>query len=688
MTCGTFRFLGFLGLAFATARRPVVIAAEDPDRTAALRAEIARHDELYFRHAAPEITDASYDALRAELDRLGPDDTAAPQARFGDDRSGRLPHFRHGERMLSLDKCHSESDLRRFIARVARQADDENVACIVEPKYDGVAISLTYEQGRLVRAVTRGNGIDGDDVTEHLRAIRDLPPTLRATTDDGKTNLIPDRIELRGEIYLPREEFARLNREREAAGEMPYSHPRNVAAGALHQPDPEEVTHRGLAVVLYGWGACEPSSARPETQGSFHQRIRDWGLPGVGFSAEVRGADEAWAAVQDFGRQRASFAAPTDGVVVKVNAVSVQHFAGASAHAPRWATAYKFPAEQAKARVERIVLQVGRTGALTPVANITPVRLGGASVARVSLANRREIERLDLREGDWVTVQRGGEVIPGIVDIDRTRRPADAKPFVFPESCPECHAAISATAAEAVLRCPNRDCPAQIRRRVQFFASEVCVGIKGLGPATIGALVASGQVKRVSDLYRLTRETLMLDVPKLAAGDGAERLLAAIEASKTAELWRFVLGLGIPQVGAATARALAQRVEGLDSLVAACSAASSDAAPLAGMGPATVRSLRSFFAEPENRALVHELARLGVHPTAAASPGGLEQGEKTPAARPAREISGQVRVQAADRIGTTGQPEAERPPVGPILGLGATPGLGCVASPAGRGVPS
>ncbi len=600
----------------ATARG--ITPQQAQDRAGALRAELGHHDDLYYRKAEPEITDAVYDRLKrelADLEQAFPAAAAAtsPDKAIGDDRTGNFPVFRHRESMLSLEKSYSEVELRSFYARLVRQLGRGDVTCVVEPKFDGVAISVTYERGRLIRAVTRGNGVGGDDVTANVLTIRALPREMRRIAPDGSPNPIPDVVELRGEIYLPLAEFARINREREAAGEVPYAHPRNVAAGTLKQLDPEEVAGRGLAIVLYGWGAWEPAAMQPESQQEFHRRVNRWGLPGVGNYRTVRTADEMWTAVQAFGRDRRKLAYPVDGAVVKLDAVAGQRELGASDHAPHWAMAYKFPPERTESRVKVISLQVGRTGVLTPVAELAPVKLGGATVSRASLHNRAEIARLDIRAGDQVYLEKAGEIIPAIVGVNVARRPTESRPFVFPMVCPVCQTALVGEADESAVRCPNDGCPAQVRRRLQHFASAACVNIAGLGPATIDALVTRGGLKGLPGLYRLRRE----DLAKMGLGPGnsSDRLLAAIERSKQAELWRFIYGLGIPRVGSVAAKELARRFDGLEALMAA--GASPDSTGIAGtdgLSPALASALATFFAEPQNRTVVSELIACGVRP--------------------------------------------------------------------------
>jgi DNA ligase (NAD+) len=495
-----------------------------------------------------------------------------------------------------------------------------DTAFVVEPKYDGLAISVTYERGRLVRAVSRGNGAEGDDLTANALAIRFLPRELRQVAPDGSANPIPELIEVRGEIYLTFAEFERINREREAADEPVFANPRNLAAGTARLLDSREVAERGLRVVFYAWGACEPSTTLPATQHGFHEQVRRWGLPGLEEYRTVRGADEVCAAVEAFRRQREKLSYPVDGAVVKLDAVPLRRELGESERAPRWALACKYAPESAEARVEAITVQVGRTGLLTPVAELAPVLLAGSTVTRATLHNRATIARLDIRVGDTVTLEKVGEIIPAVSGVDFAKRPADSRPYVFPAVCPVCGTAVIQLEGEAAVRCPNPVCPAQVCQRVRHFASKFCVKIDGLGPVTINGLVESGRVKNIADLYRLRPEDLV--TPGRDRGKSAGCLLVAIERSKRAELWRFIYGLSIPHVGATTARDLARQFGALEALAAARRedfvAGSGGAGPK--FGEATIDAVLAYFSVPQNHAIVADLVALGVRPAAAPAP--------------------------------------------------------------------
>jgi DNA ligase (NAD+) len=618
MTSARIWLLLLLTLAAAVVAARALTPEEARVRLQVLRAELSHHNELYFRQAAPEITDAAYDELKREQTRL---EEAFPlladraAAEGSDDRTGIFPTYHHRERMLSLDKAYSEGELRAFQARLIRQVGAAAATCVVEPKYDGVAISVTYEKGELARAVTRGDGDVGDDVTVNVRAIPNLPQRLRAVDAEGSVNVIPDLIELRGEIYLPLAEFARINRERAAAGEAAYAHPRTLAAGALKQLDPGDVAERRLAVVFYGWGACVPARTQPASQQAFHRRVQQWGLPGVEQFWLARDAGEMWTAVQALQRDRGKLGFPVDGAVVKLDPVAGRRELGTTNHGPRWAMAYKYAPERVETRLRAITLQVGRSGVITPVAVFEPVKLGGATVTRATLYNREEIARRDVRVGDLVYVEKSGEVIPTLVGVDPARRNAGSRPFVFPTVCPDCRAALVQAENASAVRCPNYDCPAQLRRRLEHYASDAGVNIPGLGPATIEALVAHGIVKGIPDLYRLRREDLAAVFPGGGREKFTQRLLAAIARSLRAELWRFIHGLGIPHVGRVAAMELARRFGGLEALLQAGMSGEFAGQGGAGEVSAGVKgALTAYLAEPRNRAVITELIALGVRP--------------------------------------------------------------------------
>ncbi len=605
------RYAAALGVFFLSFAVPFAAPPADPraeiDR---LRREIARHDALYHRQAAPEISDADYDRLKQRLRELERDHPAAAQAAAAlrsetDERSGVLPTARHAEPMLSLEKAYSPADVRAFCARIAKVLGRRDVACVVEPKFDGLAVSLVYENGRLVRAVTRGDGREGDDVTPHLRSLPDVPAAVHAAVPPG-------RLEVRGEIYVPWSDFVRINAERDLAGEARFATPRSLAAGTVRLLDAAEAGRRGLRVAVFGLGACEPAAARPAAQSELLGQLRTWGFATVPEVRRAVGVEAVLRAIDAVGEVRAELAYPIDGAVVKVDALADQTELGRSETAPRWAVAYKFAPDRAETVVRAVTVQVGRTGVLTPVAELAPVALAGTIVARATLHNRAELARKDVRVGDAVWIEKAGDIVPAVVGVNLARRPADARPWVFPTVCPECREPVGSTADEVAVRCGNGACPGQLRRRLEHFASKACLDLDGLGPALVEALVASGRVRDLPDLYRLTRA----DLRALGRGGekGSDRLFAALEASKRAELWRVVLGLGAPRIGIAAAKELARRYRSLEAMLAPSGTA-------AGAEDAAERAWRDFTAEPRRRATVEGLLAAGFAPVAPAATG-------------------------------------------------------------------
>lgn len=577
-----------------------------------LRAEIARHDELYYRQAQPEISDADYDALKAELTALEqrfPDVTARlgtrPMRDVGDDRLEGWPRHRHRERMQSLEKTTTEEGLREFGRRVRRALGaDRPMAYVVEPKFDGIAVSATYEHGRLTRVATRGNGDEGDDVTEAaIRWLRALPRELTALPGCA----LPHLVEVRGEAYVSFAEFERLNRRREEAGEPRFLSPRNLAAGTLKSTAAAESgdEERLLDVVFFGVGAWE-AAGPPASQRELRERFENWGLPAVDEARAAGTIEEAWQAVQEIGRRRPTLAYPIDGAVVKLDDFAGRVVLGSGPAAPRWAIAYKFAPQRVSTRLRAITLQIGRTGVATPLAELAPVQLAGATIARATLHNADVIARRDIRIGDWVVVERQGEIIPAVTGVDLTRRDPASVPFVFPATCPSCGADLQRAPARAAWCCGNAQCPARRVRRLRHFASEDGLAIRGLGEATLETFVRTGVVRDVADLYRVNGDHLQ----QLGWTEkSANRLVVAIASTKHPPLSRLIVALGIPGVGKGGATRLAQRFGTLEAVAAA------DATTLAGVpgfGTSTADEIERFFADPATQRLLADLRAAGV----------------------------------------------------------------------------
>ncbi len=577
-----------------------------------LRAEIDRHNKLYYRDAAPEISDAEYDRLLRELADLEAQNPqlslfASPTRAVGDDRLAHFESVAHRQPMLSLDNTYSKDELFAFDARLRKLLGLERVEYVVEPKIDGLAVSVTYENGKLVRAVTRGNGVEGDDITRNARTIRSLPETLKGNA--------PPFIEIRGEIYMTREEFLRINAERESEGLPPFMNPRNLAAGTVKQLDPREVARRKLEIVLYGVGYVEGKEL-PRQQ-DIHAAIRDWGLPPLeaGWPRTASGIEEAWAVVEELDQARKGFAYDTDGAVIKVDDRALQEQSGYTSKAPRWAIAYKFAAEQAQTRLRAITIQIGRTGALTPVAELEPVLLAGTTVSRATLHNEDEIRRKDIRVGDTVVVEKAGEIIPAVVRVVEDLRPAGSKPFDFAAHLKELGIEAVRTPGQAAWRIVGQDNPVQVKRRLQHFASRTAMDIEGLGSAVVDQLVTRGFANRVDQLYDLTREQL-LELDKFGE-KSAQNLLDALEDSKTRPLWRLIHGLGIPHVGAQSAKDLARRFESLPALM---EASEQDLEGIDGVGPIMAQSIASWCMDEANREIVKRLLEdHGLQPTVEAT---------------------------------------------------------------------
>lgn len=566
-----------------------------------LRAEIAYHDDLYFREAAPEITDYEYDLLKLELRRLEAEaGITSGQNQIGDDRSPGTNQIAHAQPMLSLQKAYSREEVTKFHERATVPLGV--VTYSLEPKFDGVAVSLVMERGEMTSAATRGNGAQGEDITEHVKTIK----VLRYDWASDPVEPRIERIELRGEIYLSNRRFAALNADRIASGQEPFRHPRSVAAGAVKLDDQTEVAARGLSIVFHGWGQVHPSQAEPPTVMDFQRWLEANGLPSVASARFVTpvNAAELNTAIDTYRETLSAY--PTDGMVLKVNSVELQHLLGTGPTAPSWALARKFAPPRAETTLSNIAWQVGRTGILTPVAEFEPVVLGGATIRRASLSNPNEIVRRDLRIGDVVVIEKAGEIIPQVAAVRVERRDAHSVPYVIPTACPSCEQPIGSSDGEgtAQLVCFNFGCEAQVIQRLRHFVSADALGIRGIGPVMAEKLVRSGLVRCPSDLYAMTQSQLVA-LPGVGEKT-ASRLLASIAASRTASLERWIISLGIPGVGKRGAEGLATEIERLEDLLDD----SSRREGARGLGASATADLNVYLARPETEMMLKRLAAI------------------------------------------------------------------------------
>jgi DNA ligase (NAD+) len=569
-----------------------------------LREEVLRHEELYYVHDRPEISDVEYDALVERLRALeeehpefrAPD---SPTLRVGGRPAEGFEEYVHRRPMLSLDNSYNIEDLRAFDERCRRLADGRPFEYVAELKIDGLSLSIHYEGGVLVRGVTRGDGRVGEDVTQNVRTIRSVPLRLKGAAA-GEAE-----VEVRGEAYLSRTAFERINAEREEAEEAKFANPRNAAAGTIRQLDPKVVARRRLDLFAYDVLRGERKAF------ATHWEALEW-LAAAGFTVnQLRAKCPDIEGVVEFCNrmeaERDRLEYEIDGVVVKVNSTALQDEFGATAKAPRWAIAYKYPARQATTQVESIVVQVGRTGALTPVANLTPVQLAGTTVARATLHNEDEIKRLDVREGDWVNIEKSGEIIPKVLSVVKSRRPRGTKPYVFPTSCPVCGGVVSRPEGEVVSRCVAADCPAQLKGKLLHYASRRAMRIEGLGDALAEQFVQQKMVRDVADLYALGQEEVA-GLERMAE-KSASNLLAQIEASKARDLPQLVYGLGIRHVGERTAAILARHFRSLEAIRTATVEQLDD---IHEIGLTVAESVRDWFDDEGNRQLCERLRAAGV----------------------------------------------------------------------------
>ena len=544
---------------------------EAAKRIQQLREEIRKHDRLYYEEAAPIISDREYDRLYKELVDLEtqfPDliTPHSPTQRVGGKPLKAFEQVSHVIPMLSLDNTYSEEEVKNFHARIRRLLPNEKIPVVIEPKVDGVAVSLIYENGRLRQAATRGDGNVGDNITQNIRTIRSVPERLR--------DAAPKLLEVRGEVYMDRKGFEKLNDERKRQGLPLFANPRNVAAGSLKQLDPAIVAKRPLGVVFYGTGATEGLNV--DVHSEIFPLLKKLGLPATERWWVAESVEEILDAIHELDGIRHNFVYQTDGAVVKVNSFAQRERLGFTAKSPRWAIAYKYAAERVETRLRDIVIQVGRTGILTPVAVLEPVLVSGSTVARATLHNEDEIKRKDIRVGDTVVIEKAGEVIPAVVTVVKSKRPRDAKPFDFARhihgKCPVCGGPIRRDPQFVAWRCENLQCPAQTTRRVEFFAARSALDIESVGGIVADKLVESGLIREPLDLFELKTEQLAKlnlgtdEAPRVFGEKNATKAIKAIERARTLSLSRWLFALAIPDVGKTTATQLAQFHDNIDDV--------------------------------------------------------------------------------------------------------------------------
>jgi DNA ligase (NAD+) len=608
----------------------------DPySRVTELRRLIRHHEELYYVANQPEISDAEFDDLMRELLQLEQEHPTlvtpdSPTQRVSGRVSEGFDSVRHAEPMLSLDNAYDEDELRAFDERVRKGLADggsspDTIDYVAELKIDGLSIALTYLDGVFTRAATRGDGTTGEDVTRNVRTIRAIPLRLREA--------VPGSIEVRGEVYLPRAAFEKMNKERAEAEEILFANPRNAAAGALRQLDPSLVAKRGLGAFTYqlvsGAGASKDAplldvEAGLQTRLASHadtlERLKQWGLPVEPHWKRCSGIDALVAFCAEWAEKRRTLGFDTDGVVIKVDALERRRTLGTTSKFPRWAVAFKFPAEQKTTLLKEIAVNVGRTGAVTPFAVLEPIFVGGTTVSMATLHNADDIARKDIRAGDWVIVEKAGDVIPRVVGPVLSKRPADSQPWVMPTICPECGSDLHREDEEAVWRCQNVSCPAKLQRGLEHFAGRGAMNIEGLGESLVAQLIESGLVRDYADVYHLQVDQLANLTSTSVRGDGktierrfgeknATKVIEEINRSRTNELWRLIYGLGIRHIGERGAQVLARAFGSMDALRGA---SLEQLQATNEIGPVLAESLRSWLDEPRNQALLDKLRSEGV----------------------------------------------------------------------------
>ncbi len=570
-----------------------------------LCARVEEHNWRYFVENAPEISDREFDrlfALLIEVEKMHPEWVfpESPTQRVGGAVSTGFPVVEHDVTMLSLANTYSPEEVAEFVGRMERMLHTKMVTYEAELKMDGIAISVRYEKGILVRAVTRGDGVRGDEITANVRTIRSLPLKLKKP--------FPEILEIRGEVFMPKKIFEALNAEQHAQGKPLFANPRNAAGGSLKLLDPAMVAKRKLAISFYG--IAENSDGVTPTQFEAIHALQKWGLPVVGEFCLCSSFEEMMGFAAAVEKKRKSLPFEIDGIVIKVNDILAQKKLGVTGKNYRWAVAYKFAAEREETQVRAITVQVGRTGVLTPVAELEPVFVSGSTISRATLHNADEIKRKDIREGDFVFIEKGGDVIPKVVEVNLAKRPLHSHPWHMPRKCPACGTAVVHSEGEVAIRCPNTlECPAQSLGRLIHFVGKSGMDIDHLGVKVVEQLVEKGFVSRMSDIYTLTEE--QLSQLRNFKEKAINNVLISIEKSKDVSLDKLIMALGINHVGAETADLLARRAGEIKSLAQMSEA---DLLAIDGIGPVVAESILNFFADPDNQEEIDRLLELGVKP--------------------------------------------------------------------------
>ena len=568
-------------------------------------AELIEHDEHYYAEAKPLISDREYDLLTKEVEayeKKHPDLIAdnSPTQRIGETLTAGFKRASHTEPMLSLSNTYSEEELTSFETRLEKLLK-KKVSYCCELKIDGTAISVRYEKGVFVRAATRGNGKIGDDVTQNIKTIKSIPLKLKGSS-------FPDVLEIRGEVFMHKKRFTALNEEREEEGLEPFANPRNAAAGTLKLLDPKEVSRRRLDVIFYGIAHGKEFFS---SQFEAHHILNKWGIPTANeeYFAKCSSIKEVLVFAKKIEKKREALSYEIDGIVIKVDDINLHEKLGKTGKSPRYAVAYKFAAEQAETVIKEITIQVGRTGVLTPVAELLPTTVSGSTISRATLHNQDEIKRKDIRVGDSVTIEKGGDVIPKVVSVDFSKRKKDSTPFSMPTHCPVCNTKVVHKKGEVAVRCPSKTCHGQSLRTLMFYASKPALDINHLGSSIVKQLYNEGLVTSLPDLYKLSEKDL--EGLEGFKEKSIKNLLSSIEESKKCTLSRFIMGLQIPYVGSETADLLARRVKDLKEIE---KLSLDDLLEIEGVGEKVAESIIHFFQDTNNQKMIHELISLGVSP--------------------------------------------------------------------------